>query len=54
MGNLCRYKSLLIENENYLYACGQYVENNPVKAGLVNQVKDWEYSSGGYYIDGKK
>ena len=28
-----RFRSLLIENEAYLYACGQYIENNPVKAG---------------------
>lgn len=30
-------------------ACGQYVENNPVKAGLVDQAKDWKYSSFGFY-----
>lgn len=30
-----RFKSLLIENERYLYACGLYVEHNPVKAGMV-------------------
>ena len=36
-----------------LRACGQYVEYNPVKAGLVNRVQDWRYSSGQYYFEGK-
>jgi len=44
-----RYRSLLIEDECYLKACGQYVENNPVKAGLVNQAKEWKYSSFRFY-----
>jgi len=46
-----RYRSLLIENECYLSACGQYIENNPVKAGLVNQARDWKYSSFRFYND---
>jgi len=45
-----RYKSLLIEDSNYLYACGQYVEFNPVKAGLVIKIEDWEYSSARHYL----
>ena len=44
-----RFRSLLIENEDYLYACGQYIENNPREAGLVNESKDWPYSSCKYY-----
>ena len=47
-----RYKSLLIENDVYLFACGKYIENNPVKAGLVEAVKDWKYSSARHYVDG--
>jgi REP element-mobilizing transposase RayT len=49
-----RYKSLLIEDERYLLACGNYVENNPVKAGLVQQVEDWKYSSGQHYLNKRK
>ena len=45
-----RYKSLLIEDANYLYACGQYVEFNPVKAGIVTKIEDWEYSSARHYL----
>jgi len=48
-----RYRSLLIEDEHYLYACGQYIENNPVKAGLVNSASDWLYSSRLSYQEGK-
>lgn len=44
-----RYKSLLIEDENYLYACGLYVEQNPVKAGMVNEAAEWKHSSSRYY-----
>lgn len=44
-----RYRSLLIENEDYLHACGEYIENNPVKADIVKQSADWLYSSAKYY-----
>ena len=47
-----RYKSLLIENDKYLFACGKYVENNPVDAGLVEENKDWKYSSARHYEEG--
>ena len=44
-----RYRSLLIEDENYLRDCGRYIEDNPLKAGLVERAEDWEFSSGRYY-----
>ena len=48
-----RFKSLLIENENYLYACGKYIEENPVAAGIVKRCEDWKHSSSRYYFKGK-
>jgi len=30
-----RYKSILISKDQYLLACGSYVELNPVRAGLL-------------------
>jgi REP element-mobilizing transposase RayT len=48
-----RFKSLLIEDENYLYVCGEYIERNPVKAGLVKTPSDWKYSSSRYYQTGE-
>jgi putative transposase len=49
-----RFKSLLIENEQYLYACGLYVEMNPVKAGMTETPQMWPYSSSGYYFERKE
>lgn len=40
-----RYKSLPIENENYLYACGMYIEYNPVRAGICDNPTNYIYSS---------
>lgn len=36
---------MLIENKKYLHACGLYIEDNPVKAGLVEKSADWSHSS---------
>ena len=47
-----RFRSLLIENEAYLFACGKYIENNPVKAGLASEDIDWKYSSARHYMKG--
>jgi len=44
-----RYKGLLIEDENYLRACGAYIEHNPVKAGLVGKAEEWKFSSSQHY-----
>ena len=44
-----RFKSQLIENESYLYACGRYIEENPVKANLVPRPEDWPHSSAAHY-----
>ena len=40
-----RYRSLPIENENYLYTCGMYIEYNPVRAGICSNPADYPYSS---------
>ena len=47
-----RFKSLLVENERYLYACGLYIEYNPVEAGLVIRSEEWANSSSRHYFDG--
>ena len=49
-----RYKSLLIEKENYLIACGLYIEKNPVKAKIVTNPKDYSHSSYNYYAYGEE
>lgn len=48
-----RYKSPLIEKESYFLECGRYIERNPVRAGLVQQLEDYPWSSYPYYALGK-
>lgn len=47
MGSLWegRYKSSPIETNSYLLACIRYVERNLVKAAMVENVADYEWSS---------
>ncbi len=49
-----RFKSLLIENGVYLYACGLYVEWNPIRAGIVENAEDWKFSSRRHYLQKTK
>jgi putative transposase len=42
-----RYKSFIVENNQYLWTLLVYVERNPIRAKLVKLLKDWEWSS--YY-----
>jgi putative transposase len=48
-----RYKSSLIDNENYFIWCGLYVELNPVRARLVSKPEDWRWSSYRFYTYGE-
>lgn len=45
-----RYKSYLVEKDNYLLACGKYIELNPVRAKLVRNPEDYQFSSYRFYI----
>jgi len=49
-----RYKSILISKDDYLLACGSYVELNPVRAGVVEDPKDYKWSSYSSYAYGKR
>lgn len=40
-----RFKSFIIQDNDYLINAIRYVEANPVRAGLVNTAKDWQWSS---------
>jgi len=37
--------------KEYPQVCFNYIHNNPVKAGLVKQAIDWEFSSASDYAD---
>jgi REP element-mobilizing transposase RayT len=45
-----RYKSMLIQDDSYLLLTISYVLNNPVKAGLVDNYKDYKWSSADQYF----
>ena len=40
-----RFKSILVENDSYFFQLSQYIYLNPVRAGLVDNPLDYEYSS---------
>ncbi|MEQ9008210.1 MAG: transposase, partial [Ekhidna sp.] len=47
-GSLFRQRTkskLLDESKNYPYICFNYVHQNPMVAGLVSKMEDWEFSS---------
>lgn len=44
-----RYKSIPIQNDNYLLAVLRYVHRNPVRAGICTQVGKYRWSSDMYY-----
>jgi putative transposase len=48
-----RYKSIIISKDEYLLACGSYVELNPVRARIVEDPKDYKWSSYGAYAYGE-
>jgi REP element-mobilizing transposase RayT len=44
-----RFKSNVIESDEYILACLDYIHNNPVRAKLVNHPKDYLWSSYHFY-----
>ena len=40
-----RFKSFIVQEDNYLLTVIRYVEGNPVRAGLVGSARDWLWSS---------
>lgn len=47
-----RYKSRLIDNETYLLECARYIERNPVRAKIVQNVSEYPWSSYSHYAKG--
>lgn len=45
-----RYKSEAIEDDRYLLTVLRYIHRNPVKAGMVKHIKDYQWSSYSEYI----
>ena len=49
-----RYKSAVVERDTYLLECGRYIERNPLRAGMVNDLKEYPWSSYRVYGYGKE
>lgn len=47
-----RYKSPLVAEESYYLEAGRYIERNPLRAKLVQNLKDYPWSSYAYYALG--
>jgi len=47
-----RFKSQPVGKDAYFIQCGKYIELNPVRAGLVSNPEDYQYSSYNYYARG--
>ena len=42
-----RFKSTIVDAEDYVVGCYRYIEANPVRAGMVSQADDYPWSSYG-------
>ena len=49
-----RYKSLSIEKESYLLECARYIERNPLRAKLCDDLSRYPWNSFLFYAEGKK
>ena len=49
-----RYKSVLVENEEYLLTLSAYIHLNPVRAGMVEKPQEYPFSSAGQILSEKK
>lgn len=46
-----RYTACLVEDERYFLEISRYIHLNPVKAGMVREPIDYEYSSYGLFVN---
>ena len=44
-----RYKSIIVQKELYLNRLGRYIEQNPVRANIVNSAEEYQWSSAWAY-----
>src|SRR5512137_282677 len=40
-----RYKAVIVEKDSYLLELARYVVLNPLRAGMVKDIADWQWSS---------
>jgi REP element-mobilizing transposase RayT len=49
-----RFKSMIVQNDAYLLRLSYYIHRNPVRAGMVDRLSDYRWSSYANYAYGKK
>lgn len=49
-----RFKSFLIEEKGYYFACSRYIDLNPIKAQMVKEPQDYKWSGYAQMALGKK
>jgi len=49
-----RFKSWYVTDEAYLYTLMLYIEQNPLKANMVKDIKEYPYSSYHYFLNYKE
>ena len=49
-----RFKSIIVENDAYLLRLSCYIHRNPLKAGIVERLSDYKWSSYHWYAYRKK
>ena len=47
-----RYKCFFIDKDNYLLDCGRYIERNPLRANLVDNLSNYDWCSFNFYVNG--
>ena len=45
-----RYKSILLDSDNYLTVLVRYIHRNPIRAGMVDRLEDYAWSSHNGYL----
>jgi len=49
-----RFKSKIVDTDEYLLMSGLYIENNPARASIVKRAADYRWSSARLYVLGEK
>jgi putative transposase len=49
-----RYHSCIVDREKYLWAVARYIEQNPVRVGMVEKAEDYPYSSALAHVKGSE
>jgi len=49
-----RYKSSFIDKDTYLLECSRYIERNPLRAKITNELLSYPWSSFSFYAEGRE